>query len=249
MNEKQSSPQSTRLNHIHVQAAQSCLTDCAYACIQALLDEDLPDVVPVITRYADALVPVEAKKTPNYSQMVKQAIKDQIDGPSWEAAFQNNLEGTLGMTANTNVPAFFWHVAAETALNRPGLLHKLAWRIADHWHQRLWIDQKVRVNLSAKPILLVVSMAAVNVREYSSNQKRQLQPVVSDIAGLGDDLVMQLKQPTLWDQWILVRALRLWNMKRWSDRLLRGIQTLPLYNDVDNTDAPDWFIDQWAQLR
>lgn len=238
----------TPIAKLNPRTAQSCLADCIRHCVQALLDETLPDLLPIITPYADALAPITVDKVPTYKQSVQQAIAGKMNAADWDTSFHDNLAHQLGMDSGTHIPPFFWQIAAFGALSQPKLIDDLSVQIAAHWRERLWIDTPLPIRLHAAPLLLVVALAAANVQEFPPKQKKRLKPMLDEISAMSEPLRHRVQSPTLWDQWLLVRALRLWQMERWSDPVVRFVQSLPLAMDVKSTDAPDWFIDQWDQL-
>jgi len=239
----------TPIAKLNTRAAESFITESIRHCVQALLDETLPDLLPIITPYADALAPITVDKVPTYKQSVQQAIAGKMDAADWDTAFHDNFAHQLVMDSGTHIPPFFWQIAAFATLSQPKLIDDLSVQIAAHWRGRLWIDTPLSIRLHAAPLLLVVTLAAANAQEFPPKQKKRLKPMLDEISAMSEPLRHRVQSPTLWDQWLLVRALRLWQMERWSDPVVRFVQSLPLATDVKSTDAPDWFIDQWDQLR
>jgi len=239
----------TPISKLNTRAAQSCMTDCIRHCVRALLDETLPDLLSIITRYADALAPIAVNKVPTYKQSVQQAIVGKMDAAGWDTSFYDNLTHQLGMDNGTHIPPFFWQIAAFGVLSQPALMDDLSRQIVAHWRESLWIDTPLSIRLHAAPLLLVVTLAAANVHEFPPRQKKRLKPMLDEISAMSEPLRHCVQSPALWDQWLLVRALRLWQMERWSEPVVHFVQSLPLSKDVKSTDAPDWFIDQWDQLR
>lgn len=249
MDNSQNNKRTTPINSLNTNAVRACMVDCLRHCIDALLNASLPDLLPIVTRYADALASLPTMKLPGYAEMVHQAVDGNMGSTAWDAAFDTNLIHQLGMDSGTRVPGFFWQMAAYGALSQPDLLREIPAKIYGHWREHIWMDTPTQIHLNAAPLLLIVAMAAANVQEYAPRQKARLGPMVEEIASMAETLPSQIVKPSLWDQWLLVRALRLWQMKRWPSRVVSLIEVLPLYVDIRLVDAPDWFVDQWDQLR
>lgn len=245
-------PMNSPFSTIDPGRVRSHLREVARVCVRGLLQDRSPDILPLVQRDLETLSPLVSGKALPYADSFERYWQGKIDADEWRGLVQMRLIAELGMDDGSRIPDAMWPLLASSAMVDDELLFELPAAIGDALRALVFIDEPFRVVFSPDMLLVLVSMAALNVGELPQRERRVLEPLMLDYVKIGDPALARLqarKTTPLWDGWALARAHRRWQMGRWPNALTGFLQSVPLVNDQIPDDAPQWVRTQWVSLR
>lgn len=255
----------------------ACLRHLGTELLQAALSRQPVPLTEVLTadhlRMFGSLERQPSKQRETHSRTVQAVVHGQKSVADWLEMAPMEARRVLRLEGGYIVPEGFWAVLGERAWADLFYRHTVARRLEQAIHQRTLFALQGKCafpifTLSPRTFWLLISLSAARA-DFGFRDRPRVRHIVQKLHDLGGEMGLQPEWANLWDQWVLLEAIRSRPSGPQAVAILRALDALPLgrLGKVEasakpvsaeeqgiqlaqpqwSADIPVWFQDWWLR--